>query len=493
MKRHNPILALFAVAVISLASVGSLAQQTLDRSKIPPPGPSPVLRVPTWTTSQLSNGATLIVSEKHSLPLISFAITFVGGANQFESADKLGVANLTSSMMTEGTTTKTGDQLSDALQLLGTNVNAGVGGEEGSVSFVSTATNFEPTLAILADMMLNSTFPAAALERLRGRTLVNLTQAKDQPTVVGAQVFAKVLYGSNHPYGQRATETTIKAITRDDIVAFQKAYFQPGRAIITVVGDTTAIKAKAAIEKGLAAWAKGGTKATFDYPKVPELQPSRIYLIDKPGAAQSVVNIGLPGPPRNTPDYFALQVLNTILGGQFQSRLNANLREQKGYSYGVNSGFGYGKGPGAFRAGGSIVRDKTDLALIEFMKELKGVEGAIPVTDDELKTAKDNMTQSLPARFASVTAISNSITNLAVQGLPDDYYQTYAKNIAAVTKDDLLRVAKQYIDLSHIAIVIVGDRSEVEAGLKATNIAPITILDIEGNPVGGGSGSTMNR
>jgi len=493
MKRHNPILALFAVAVISLASVGSLAQQTLDRTKIPPPGPSPVLHVPAWTKEQLSNGATLIVSERHGLPLISFAITFVGGANQFEPADKLGVANLTSSMMTEGTTTKTGDQLSDALQLLGTNVNAGVGGEEGTVSFVSTATNFEPTLAILADMMLNSTFPAAALERLRGRTLVNLTQAKDQPTVVGAQVFAKVLYGSNHPYGQRATETTIKAITRDDIVAFQKAYFQPGRAIITVVGDTTAIKAKAAIEKGLAAWAKGGAKASFDYPKVPELQPSKIYLIDKPGAAQSVVNIGLPGPPRNTPDYFALQVMNTILGGQFQSRLNANLREQKGYSYGVNSGFGYGKGPGAFRAGGSIVKDKTDLALIEFMKELKGVEGAIPVTDDELKTAKDNMTQSLPARFASVTAISNSITSLAVQGLPDDYYQTYAKNIAAVTKDDLLRVAKQYIDLSHIAIVIVGDRSEVEAGLRATNIAPITILDIEGNPVGSGSGSTMNR
>ena len=130
MKRHNPILALFAAAVISLASVGSLAQQTLDRTKIPPPGPSPVLHVPAWTKAELSNGATLIVSERHSLPLISFAITFVGGANQFESPDKVGVANLTSSMMTEGTTTKTGDQLSDALQLLGTNVNAGVGGEE---------------------------------------------------------------------------------------------------------------------------------------------------------------------------------------------------------------------------------------------------------------------------------------------------------------------------------------------------------------------------
>jgi len=493
MKRQNPILALFAAVVIALSSIGSFAQEKLDRTKVPPPGPSPVLKVPTWTKTQLSNGATLIVSERHGLPLISFNITFVGGSNQFEPADKRGVAAMTSSMLAEGTATKTGDQLSDALQLLGTNVGAGVSAEDGSIGFVSTTKNFEPTLAIMADMMLNSTFPAEALERLRGRTLVNLTQAKDQPTVVGGQVFLKVLYGGAHPYGQRATEASIRAITRDDVVAFQKAYFQPGRAIITVVGDTTTLQAKNAIEKGLSAWAKGGSKPSFDYPKPPEPQATKIYLVDKPGAAQSVVNIGIPGPPRNTPDYFALQVLNTILGGQFQSRLNANIREQKGYSYGVNSSFAFGKGPGPFRAGGSIVSDKTDLALIEFMKELKGIEGAIPVTDDELKTAKDNLIQGLPARFASVAAISASITNLAVQNLPDDFYQSYAKNVAAVTKEDLLRVAKQYLDLSHIAIVIVGDRSKVEAGLKATNIAPITYLDIEGNPIGAGGSSTMDK
>jgi zinc protease len=186
-------------------------------------------------------------------------------------------------------------------------------------------------------------------------------------------------------------------------------------------------------------------------------------------------------------------VLNTILGGQFQSRLNANIREQKGYSYGVNSAFSFGKGPGPFRAGGAIFSAKTDAALIEFMKELKGIEGDRPVTDEELKTAKDSLIQGLPARFASVSAVSSSITALAVQGLPDDYYQNYAKNVSAITKDDLLRVAKQYIDLSHLAIVIVGDRSAVEAALKATNIAPITILDIEGNPVAAGGTGATNR
>jgi zinc protease len=491
MRQQRKALALAAALVISIANIAALAQQqTLDRTKVPPPGPTPVLHVPTWTKTQLANGATLIVSERHNLPLVSFTITFVGGSNQFETADKRGVAAMTVSMMTEGTTTRSGDQLSDALQLLGTNVNAGIGGEDGAVTFVSTTKNFEPTLALLSDMMLNSTFPVEALERLRGRTLVSLTQAKDQPAVIGSQVFSKILYGDAHPYGQRTTEASVKAITRDDVLAFQKAYFQPGRAIITVVGDITSLKAKTAVEKGLAAWAKAGEKPSFDYPKLPELQPAKIYLVDKPGAAQSVFNIGLPGPPRNTPDYFALQVLNTILGGQFQSRLNANLREQKGYSYGVRSTFNYGKGPGAFSAGGAIFTAKTDAALIEFMKELKGIVGERPITDDELKTAKESLIQGLPQRFASVTAISNAITSLVLQGLPDDYFQTYAKNVSAVTKEDLLRVAKQYIDLNHLAIVIVGNRAEVEAPLKATGIAPITIIDLEGNPAGGSAPSS---
>jgi len=484
MRTQRKALATAAALVISLANIAAIAQQTLDRTVVPPPGPTPVLRVPTSSKQELANGATLIVSERHNLPLVSFTITFLGGSNQFEAAAKRGVASMTASMLSEGTTTKTGDQISDALQLLGTGISSGVGGEEGSLGFVSTGKNFDATLAILADMMLNSTFPADALDRLRGRTLVNLTQAKDQPVVVGAQVFNKILYGSGHPYGQRVTETSVKAITRDDVVAFAKSYYQPGRAVITVVGDITPARAKSAVEKGLAAWSKAGDKPSFDYPKLPELQPAKIYLIDKPGAAQSVFNIGLPGPPRNTPDYFALQVLNTILGGQFQSRLNANIREQKGYSYGVNSNFGYGKGPGAFRAGGSIFSGKTDAALIEFMKELKGIVGEKPITDEELKTAKESLIQGLPQRFASVSSINSAITSLYTQGLPDDYYQQYAKNVSAVTKDDVLRVAKRYIDLNHLAIVIVGDRSAVEASLKATGIAPITYIDIEGNPAG---------
>jgi zinc protease len=488
MKRQKSIITSLLAVALTCASLSiCLGQQPLDRTKIPAPGKTPELHVPTWTRTTLPNGAMLIVSEQNKLPLVSFSITFMGGADQFEAADRRGLATITSAMLSEGTTTKTGDQLSDALQLLGTNVSASAGSEQGTIGFISTTGKFEATLSVLADMMLNPSFPPEALERLRGRTLIALAQAKDQPEAIGANVFARVLYGDAHPYGTRPTEASIKAITRDDVVAFHKAYFQPGRAIITVVGDVKAAAVTKAMEQAFKAWSKAGDKPSFNYPKTPERGPATIYLVDKPGAAQSIFAIGLPGPPRNTPDYFALQVLNHILGGQFQSRLNANLREQHGYSYGVNSSFSFGKGPGPFRAGGAIVSGKTDLALIEFMKELQGIIGKRPITDEELQTAKDSLIQALPQRFGSIAAINVGITSLIVQGLPDNYYQNYPKAISAVTKDDLLRVANLYIDLNHLAIVIVGDRSTIEGPLKATSIAPITILDIEGNPAASAS------
>jgi predicted Zn-dependent peptidase len=384
-------------------------------------------------------------------------------------------------MMSEGTKTRDGDALSNALQLLGTNISTTVGSESGSMSFVSTTAKFAATLDILADMLVNPAFPAEALERLRAQRLVALTQARSQPGAIAGRVFPRVLYGLDHPYGVVATEASIKAITRADVAAFHAQYFQPGRALVTVVGDVTATSVKPVVEKALASWAKGGSRPTFSYPPVPERGKTTIYLVDRAGAAQSTVAIGHPGPPRSTPDYYAMQVMNTMLGGMFQSRLNANIREEKGYSYGVSSGFAYGKGPGAFRAGGDIVGDKTDAALVEFMKEFRGILGARPITDDELKTAKDSLIQRLPGTFASVTAINNALTALWTQGLADDYYQQYAKAVDAVTKEDVLRVAKKYVDVDRLAIVVVGDRAAIEAPIKATGIAPITYLDIEGN------------
>jgi zinc protease len=472
-------LSIVAIAVVALSTAG-LSGQALDRKKVPPPGRTPDLRVPVWTKTTLANGADFIVSEKHDLPLVSFSITLLGGAAQFEPADRTGLASITASMLSEGTKTRDGEALSNALQLLGTSVSTTIGTESGSMSFVSTSGKFGATLDILADMLVNSTFPGDALERIRAQRLVALTQAKAQPEAIAGRVFPRVLYGDGHPYGRIVSEESLKAITREEIAKFHGSYFEPGRALITVVGDVTPASAKATVEKALAAWPKAGTRPAFTYPALPEPAKTTIYLVDRAGAAQSNVAIGQPGPPRSTPDYYALQVMNTMLGGMFQSRLNANIREEKGYSYGVNSSFAFGKGPGAFRTGGAIVGDKTDAALNEFMKELRGILGARPITDDELATAKDSLIQRLPATFASVGAINNALTTLWTQGLPDDYYQQYTKAVAAVTKDDALRVAKKYIDLDKLAIVIVGDRASIDAPLKATNVAPITYLDIEG-------------
>jgi predicted Zn-dependent peptidase len=413
-------------------------------------------------------------------------MTFLGGANQYERADRRGLVSLAAAMMSEGTKTRDGEALSNALQMLGTNVTAGVSAESGTIGFQSTTAKFAPTLAIVADMLENSTLPAEALERLRGQRLVALTQAKAQPGSIAARVYPRILYGDAHPLGQAVTEESVKAITRDDVAAFIKTYFQPGRALVTVVGDVNAAMVKPTIEKAFAAWPAGGQTPEFTYPPLPERRATSIYLVDKPGAAQSTFAIGNPGPPRSTPDYYALQVMNTILGGMFQSRLNANIREEKGYSYGVSSAFAYGKGPGPFRTGGDIVSAKSDAALVEFMKELRGIVAGRPVTDDELKTAKDSLIQRLPGQFGSVGGVNGAITSIWTQGLPKDYFTQYEAKIAAVTTADVVRVAKQYIDLDHLAIVIVGDRATIEAPLKATGIAPIVFADIDGKVIGGG-------
>jgi zinc protease len=476
-SKHHVALALALV----FTGITTMAQQSFDRSKTPPPAKPPALHVPAWTRTTLANGVELVVSEKHDLPLVAFAITFQGGTYQTEVPSRRGVGGITASMMNEGTKSRDGEALSNSLQLLGTSINVNVGGESGSIGFQSIASKFPQTLDILADILVNPSFPAEALERLRAQRIVALTQAKDQPAAIASRVFPKILYGAAHPFGQNVTEDSLKAITRDDVIAFHRAYFQPGRALISVIGDVNSSSVKTTVERALAAWPKGGEKPAFGYPALPAPHAPTIFLVDKPGAAQSTFAIGNAGPPRDTPDYYALQVMNTMLGGMFQSRLNANIREEKGYSYGVNSSFAFGKGPGAFRSGGDIVSTKSDAALVEFMKELRGIGGTRPVTDDELTTAKDSLIQRLPGTFGSVQSINNAIVSLWTQGLPDNYYQQYASRISDIRKEDVVRVAKRYVDLDHLTIVIVGDRASIEAPLKATGIAPIVLADVEGN------------
>jgi zinc protease len=476
-----------AAVLVTFAAIAS-GQTTskaasLDRRMIPTPGKDPALQVPAWTNATLSNGAKLVVSERHGLPLVSFQLNFIGGAAQYDPADKAGLASFVAQMLSEGTTHRTGEQLSSDLQLLGTSIGALIERESGRMAFLSTKDKLAPTLAILADMLENPTFPQAALDRLQSRTIVGLTQNRDRTAGIASVVFPKVVFTTNHPYGRSMIEPTVKAITRDDLVAFHKSYYQPGRAVITVVGDVKADDVKRTIEQALAGWKAGGSMPSFDYPAPPSAKSTTIYLVDKPAAAQSTFAIGSVGPPRSTADYYALRVMNEMLGTLFQSRLNHNIREVKGYSYGVGSNFGFGRGPGPFRASGDIVTAKSDSALIEFMKELRDIRGPRPPSDDEMAQAKASLVQSLPEVFESVNGVNSSIASIYTQGLPEDYYQQFARAIRAVTKEDVVRVAQKYIDPDHLAILIVGDRDKIEAPLIATKIAPIVRLDINGDPI----------
>jgi zinc protease len=475
--------ALAPALVLLLAAAPAGAQAKLDRTAVPAPGPAPTFRVPEWKRVKLSNGAELVVVPKRDLPLVAVTITFVGGSCNFEPDGKQGLASLTAQMLSEGTATLTADQLSEQQQLLGTRISASIGGESGSLGFTSLANKMEPALALLADMLEHPAFPAPALERLRGRTLVALKQAKDNPNSIASDVFAKALYGDAHPYGRITTEASVQSVTREDVVAFHAAYFRPGRAVITVAGDVEAGAVKTAFEKALAGWPAGGERPAWNYPPAPAPRPTVIELVDKPGAAQSVFAIGLPGPPRSTPDFYALQLMNTLLGGLFQSRLNHEIREVKGWSYGVRSAFDYGHGPGAFKAGGGIITAKTDSALVEFLRQFRGVRGDVPFMDDELEQGKASLVQSLPERFSSVNGISTAVAALTTQDLPETYYRDFPAKVQALTRDDLVRVARKYLDLDHLHLVIVGDRAAIEAPLTATGIAPIRMLDTDGRPV----------
>ena len=479
---------LAAIAMSVALPVHGAAQVTatkssFDRSVPPNAGTDPVAKIPAWTKSTLSNGVQLVVVERHSLPLISFTMNFVGGADQLEPADKTGLGSLTASMMTEGTTLRSGDDVSNALQLLGTNVGFSIDGEGGSISFRSLKDKFEPTLAIAVEEALHPAFPDAALGRLKQRTLVNLRQSRDQTTGIASVLYPKLLYTTDHPYGRTMSEESVNAVTRPDIVSFHDAFYQPARAIVTVVGDITPAEARAKIDKVFAEWPAGGGPATFTYPAPPAAKQTTVYIADKPSAAQSTFAIGLVGPPRNTPDYYALQVMNVMFGGLFQSRINANIREAKGWSYGVRSQFAYGRGPGPFRAGGDVQTNKTDSALVEFVREIRGIRGEKPVTEAELKAAKAALVQSLPSRPATIAGVSGMVNEIFVNGLSEDYWTQFQREVGAVTAADVQRVAQKYLDVDHLTILIVGDRAKIEGPVRATGVAPVVVLDAKGNPM----------
>ena len=464
---------------LSCSAAVASSQPALDRSVRPVAEAPKAARLPTIHLRTLSNGMRVAVLEDHEIPAVQVSAV-VEVPVQLEPVGKEGVSGFTRSMLTEGTTTRSAEAMTDAFADLGSTVSP--------FGFYTLTRNVEPALALMAEQLLNPAFPAAALERLKANAVTALRRQREQPNYIASRIFSNVVFGASHPYTRTTTESSVTSITRDDVVAFHREYYGPQNVAIVVAGDITPDRAVAYVEKAFAAWTRSGPKAAVNIPDPAGPSATTIYIHDRPGSPQSFVVAGHLGPRRDSPDYFALSLLNTTLGGVFNSRLNLNLREQRHFTYGAGSSFTYRPAPqvGVFTASSSVQTEKTDSALIEMMSEIRGILGPRPLTATELAFAKSGITKGLPLSFETVPQIAGGATTILTDRLPLDYYSTIAARVGAVTIEDAVAAGRRHLQPDRMAIVIVGDRQAIESRLRAAGLAPVIIVDDQGKPIANG-------
>jgi predicted Zn-dependent peptidase len=422
-----------------------------------------------------------MIVEQHELPLADFVL-LVGSGSTSDPSAKTGVANLTATMLREGTTTRKSLEIADQIAFLGISLSPTSSWESSTLSLHTPTAQLDSALALFADVALHPSFPDSDFERIRKTRLTELLQLRDQGPAIANIAFPAIIYGNAHPYGAPAigTEASVKSLTTADLRSYYQTNYAPNNATMIIVGDVTPAQIEQKISSLLGNWQRRDVPQ-LNYGEPPKAVTTTIYLIDKPGAAQSSFRIGAVGVPRSTKDYFALTVMNTILGGSFTSRLNQNLRESRGYTYGAGSRFDMRRQAGPFLASAEIVTAKSDSALLEFMKELNGIRQSVPA--DELSRAKRYLQLQLPGNFETTQQIAAALVPVAQYNLPLDYYNNYVQSVEAVTQADVARVAQQYIHPGSLAIVIVGDRKTIEQALKSVNVGPIAIRDISGQPI----------
>jgi zinc protease len=472
-----------AIGAIAVAAIQStvFAQGTFDRSKPPELGPPPRVALPPIVTRELPNGLKLLIVEHHELPLADFVL-LVGSGSTTDPASKTGVANLTATMLREGTTTRKSLDIADQIAYLGISLSPSSSWESSTLSLHTPIAQLDSALALFADVALRPSFPADEFERLRKNRLTDLLRLRDQGPAIANLAFPAIVYGDVHPYGAATlgTEASVKSLSVADLQGYYQRNFKPNNSTLIIVGDVNPAQIEQKISALFGGWQRGDVpQPTYTDP--PKAAATTVYLIDKPGAAQSSFRIGSVGVPRSTKDYFALSVMNTILGGSFTSRLMQNLRETRGYTYGASSRFDMRRNAGPFLASAEIVAAKTDSALLEFMKELNAIRQSVPAS--ELSRAKRFLQLQLPGNFETTQDIAFQLVPVALYGLQLDYYNNYVQNIEAITEADVARVAQQYINPGSLAVVIVGDRKSIEPGLKAINVGPVVIRDISGQPI----------
>ncbi|MEO8214634.1 MAG: pitrilysin family protein, partial [Myxococcales bacterium] len=447
------------------------------RAQAPAAAPEPAFTVPTFKRFKLQNGINVILSEVHDLPLIELHLVVKtgGGANGPGAA---GLADLTANMLDEGTKTRSALDIAEQVGDLGATLSTAASWDASIVTLSTIARNFDATLSIWSDVIVHPAFADKELARVRDNLVTAVARRKDSPPTVASLTLARLLFGDRHPYAwpQTGVEETLKRFTTADVRRFHQSYYHPSNAIIIVAGDVTQNDLRKKLEAALHDWRPARVPAVKIPPPV-AIEKRKIVLIDKPGAPQSSIRVGFLGVRRADPDYFPILLMNQIFGGSFY-RLDMNLRERQQWTYGARSSFDMRRTPGPASAGGEFVAIHTADAVAEILKEMRTMATS-EVTDEELARAKDNFIKAFPARFATRGSTAALLAELAVYDLPDSFPSSYTKNIQAVTKADVRRVAQKFLLNERLVIVVVGDRASQEVALK--KLGPVELRDLEGN------------
>ena len=450
------------------------------RKSAPTSGTASKLELPASREFALDNGMKVYLVEDHSLPVMSATLVTRAG-NEADPEGKAGLAAYTARMLTEGTTARSSTQLADDAASIGAQLQATANMDKASASIDALSNNTGAALDLLSDVTLHPVFKDEEVERIRKQRLADIVQEGDQPIASLLRVGQKALYG-DQPYGftNIGTTASVKATTQPELRDFWSAHYGPKNAALVLAGDLTQAEAKSLAEKYFGGW-NGGAQASAVALPPPPASPSRKFVIvDKPGSPQTALFAFGLGVPRNTPEYPAIVVLNKVLGGLFSSRINMNLREKHGYTYGGNSNFAFLRDGGPFFAGARVRTDVTAPAAQELVAELQRIR-TDPPSPAELKLAQENALRSLPAQFETVGGISQMMSDIFIYGLPADYYQKLPAQFAAVTSGQVAKAAQDDVHPDNVIIVAVGDRAKIEPGLEKLGLGPIELRDAGGD------------
>ncbi len=447
------------------------------RSATPKPAAATAFRFPAPQTFQIANGLRVIYAEQSAVPFVTATLVVRTGSDA-SPVDRPGLANFTVTMLDQGTATRSSLQLVDDAAQIGASLSASSTMDTSTVGTSSLSRNFPAALKLLADVALHPGFPAEEVERQRAARLANLVQQRANPASVVSTAMALALYGPAHPYGftELGTPDSNKKITRDELQAFWRQHFVPGNAALVVAGSIPIHELRLLVDATFGKWPRGTSTP------VPLGQPTstkaRLVVVDRPGSPQTQVRVASIGAPRSSPDYLPLRVMNEILGGLFSSRINLNLREEHGYTYGAGSQFTFRREAGPFVVSSGVRTDVTAPAVQEILKEIRKM-AETSVTPDELALAKDSIMRSLPATFETSARTVGSLSSLFVYGLPLNYYSTLTGQVAAVNAQAVLAVSKKYLVPEKMVVIAVGDRSKIGAALEA-DLGPAELRDPDG-------------